>query len=169
MLAWSISCNCTLCLLYIPKRPFHLNHVINFVFYWCISRFTPSKWLTIWLIIILKEWSTSSYVFMLFGNLLHNIWYKSKMILWFSSLKLAILAFSLPNLFGMVSGSVIFKVVRGQTEEDCVKILVVDLLYFWRYTMWKLGSFTQIGKTNISKAREIKIKFHLLHWTKYGL
>jgi hypothetical protein len=40
-------------------------------------------------------WSTYSEFFMLFGYLIHNIWYQSKMVLGFGCLKLVILEFSL--------------------------------------------------------------------------
>ena len=44
--------------------------------YWCIKEVAPSKWLTIIvLFIIFKALHSDFILFMLFGKLLHNIWY----------------------------------------------------------------------------------------------
>ena len=75
-------------------------------------------------------WSTYFYIFMLFGNLFHNIQYQRKTILGVGSFKLVILEFSFPNFSDKVSGSKKFRVEHRNIEEGCVKILATSFLYF---------------------------------------
>ena len=67
----SISYTCILCVPYVIRRSCQLNHFVLHIDV-MYKEVSPSKWLLIWFSLIFKAWSTSSYVFTLFGNLVHN-------------------------------------------------------------------------------------------------
>ena len=76
------------------------------------------KWFIIWFFLIFNALSTLFYVFMLFWNLVDNIWYQSKMILGFGSFKLVVLAFSLLIFWGDVLGYETLKGQLGHIKKD---------------------------------------------------
>ena len=123
-------------------------------------------------------WSAYSYVFMLCGYLVHNIWYQSKTILGFGSFKLVILEFSLLFFFGKVSRSKTWMDQEGNSEKDFIQVLALGSLSFRRYTLLKLGFVTSpkilsqtgvLGKMSIFEARELQIECYLLHWIEDGV
>jgi hypothetical protein len=155
-----------LCLLYIWRRDFHLNHLVLWIDV-MYKEGSPLNWLIIWLFLILKVWNTYYYVFMISLYLVLRIWYKRKMILRFGFSKLDILSFSLP-IFCKVSRSKTWSNQKRWTKNFFIQVS--------SYICWKLGLLTSLkslsqtyvkGKVSIYKTREIQIECHLFNWIEY--